>query len=127
MVVGVQRVLKPIIPLFYSFFWLCKDHINDLVCGPLTPTLDGVASLTFTCQFEFGIGIVFFLIQIQIGNVKGVLNIIKLGYRGTCLKVIRCVAIRPDFSRSVYVCGVTVFQKLCTMLMDLTETMNSGI
>ena len=58
---------------------------------------------------------------------EGVLNIIKLGYKGTCLEVIRCVAIRPDFSWSVYVCGVTVNQKLCTMLMDLTETLNSGI
>ena len=28
---------------------------------------------------------------------------------------------------SVYACGVTVNQKLCTMLMDLTEAMNSGI
>ena len=38
-VVGVQRVLRPIFPLFYSFFWLCTDHINDLVCGQLTYTL----------------------------------------------------------------------------------------
>ena len=58
---------------------------------------------------------------------EGVLNIIKLGYKGTCMEVIRCVAIRPDFSWSVYVCGVMVNQKLCTILMDLTETMHSGI
>ena len=39
-VVGVQRVLRPIFPSFYSFFWLCTDHINDLVCGQLTSTLN---------------------------------------------------------------------------------------
>ena len=30
------------------------------------------------------------------------------------MEVIRCLAIRPDFSWSVYVCGVMVNQKLCT-------------
>ena len=39
-VVGVQRVLRPILPLFNSFFWLCTDHINDLVCGQLMATLN---------------------------------------------------------------------------------------
>ena len=33
-------MLRPIFPLFNSFFWLCTDHINDLVCGQLTTTLN---------------------------------------------------------------------------------------
>ena len=39
-VVGVQRVLRPIFQIFNSFFWLCTDHTNDLVCGQLTATLN---------------------------------------------------------------------------------------
>ena len=53
-VMGVQRVLRPIFPLFYSFFWLCTDHTNDLVCGQLTSTLNTPIffSLELWCEWE---------------------------------------------------------------------------
>ena len=93
------------------------------------------ASLTFIPRyvhrmFEFRLGLYLYILICTDWKCElreGVLNIIKLGYKGTCMEVIRCVAIRPDFSWSVYVCGVMVNQKLCTILMDLTETMHSYI